>query len=206
MIKIKINPIYKSISLIKNKKEFVILFILSIGGVFVELLSIAAAIPIVIFLIEQDPIEKFRFLEPIFNYFSISTKEEIILFSLVAVFFVYLIRFFYLIFLNYYKNLFSFILAKNLKQELVDGYLSQNYSYFFNQNSSKFVKNIIVEISHFSGNAVNSIFHIFIDIFVISTVLISLTVYQTSISIVIAIFLSLVGISLNYFSKNRIKN
>ena len=86
MIKIKINPIYKSISLIKNKKEFVILFILSIGGVFVELLSIAAAIPIVIFLIEQDPIEKFRFLEPIFNYFSISTKEEIILFSLVAVF------------------------------------------------------------------------------------------------------------------------
>ena len=59
-------------------------------------------------------------------------------------------------------------------------------------------------MSQFTGNAINSIFYIFIDLFVISTVLISLIFYEPIISFIIAIFLCLVGLTLNSFSKDRV--
>jgi ATP-binding cassette, subfamily B, bacterial PglK len=198
------NTFEKSLYLIKNKKQFYFLFFLSLIGVFVELLSVAVVIPVVVFLIEQDPIEKFQILKPIFNYLSISNKNEIISFSLFAIIIVYFFRFSFLIYLNYYKNLFSYNLSLNIKRDLIDKYLSQKYSYFFNENSSRLIKNVIVEVSQFTGNAINSIFYIFIDLFVISTVLISLIFYEPIISFIIAIFLCLVGLTLNSFSKDRV--
>ena len=198
------NILEKTLNLIQNKNQLYILFFLSLIGVFVELLSIAAVIPVVVFLIEENPIEKFQFLNHLFTFFSISSKEQIISYCLFLIVIVYFLRFLFLIFLNYYKNLFSYNLNVNLKSELVDKYLSQNYSYFFNQNSSKFTKNIIVEVSQFSGNVVGSIFHILIDLFVITTVFISLIFYQPLITIIIALFLILIDFVLNIFSKNMI--
>ena len=198
------NTFEKSLNLIKNKKQFYFLFFLSLIGVFVELLSVAIVIPVVVFLIEQDPIEKFQILKPIFNYLSISNKNEIIAFSLFAIVIVYFFRFLFLIYLNYYKNLFSYNLSLNVKRDLIDKYLSQRYSYFFNDNSSRLIKNVIVEVSQFTGGAINSIFYIFIDLFVISTVLISLIFLEPVISFIIAIFLCFVGLILNSFSKGRV--
>ena len=198
------NTFEKSLNLIKNKKQFYFLFFLSLIGVFVELLSVAIVIPVVVFLIEQDPIEKFQILKPIFNYLSISNKKEIIAFSLFAIVIVYFFRFLFLIYLNYYKNLFSYNLSLNVKRDLIDKYLSQRYSYFFNDNSSRLIKNVIVEVSQFTGGAINSIFYIFIDLFVISTVLISLIFFEPVISFIIAIFLCFVGLILNSFSKGRV--
>ena len=194
----------KSLSLIKNKKQFYILLFLSFIGVFVELLSIAIVIPIVVFLIEQNPIEKFQNLEPILNFLSISTKDEIITFSLIGIVIVYFFRFLFLIFLHYYKNMFSYNLNLNMKKDLIEQYLSQKYSYFFNQNSSRLIKNIIIEISHFSGGIVDRIFYVFIDIFVILTVFISLISFKPIISLFIAFFLCLVGLTLNSFTKGRV--
>ena len=198
------NFLTKSLDLIDNKKQFYFLFFLSLVGVFVELLSIAIVIPVVVFLIEQDPIEKFQILKPIFNFLSISNKKEIIIFSLLGIAIVYFLRFLFLIFLNYYKNLFSYNLSLNIKRDLINNYLSQDYSYFFNENSSRLIKNIIVEASHFSGNLVDRIFYIFIDIFVISTVLISLIFFEPVISFIIATFLSFIALILFSFSKGRI--
>ena len=198
------NTFEKSLNLIKNKKQFYFLFFLSLIGVFVELLSVAIVIPVVVFLIEQDPIEKFQILKPIFNYLSISNKNEIIAFSLFAIVIVYFFRFLFLIYLNYYKNLFSYNLSLSVKRDLIDKYLSQRYSYFFNDNSSRLIKNVIVEVSQFTGGAINSIFYIFIDLFVISTVLISLIFFEPVISFIIAIFLCFVGLILNSFSKGRV--
>ena len=198
------NTFEKSLNLIKNKKQLYFLFFLSLIGVFVELLSVAIVIPVVVFLIEQDPIEKFQILKPIFNYLSISNKNEIIAFSLFAIVIVYFFRFLFLIYLNYYKNLFSYNLSLNVKRDLIDKYLSQRYSYFFNDNSSRLIKNVIVEVSQFTGGAINSIFYIFIDLFVISTVLISLIFFEPIISFIIAIFLCFVGLILNSFSKGRV--
>ena len=198
------NFFIKAISLIKNKKQLYFLFFFSIIGVFVELLSIAIVIPIVVFLIEQNPIEKFQNLEPILNFLSISTKDEMITFCLIGIVIVYLFRFLFLVFLHYYKNLFSYNLNLNIKKDLIDQYLSQKYSYFFNQNSSRLIKNIIIEISHFSGGIVDRIFYVFIDIFVILTVFISLISFKPIISLFIAFFLCLVGLTLNSFTKGRV--
>ena len=65
------NFFTKALSLIKDKKQLYLLFFFSIVGVFVELLSIAIVVPVVVFLIEQNPLEKFQILEPIFNFLSI---------------------------------------------------------------------------------------------------------------------------------------
>ena len=89
-----------------------------------ELLSIAAVIPAVIFLIEQNPIEKFLFLEPILKYFLLMSKYDVVLYSLIFITIIYFIRFLFLIFLNYYKNLFSYYLSLEIKSELVNKYLS----------------------------------------------------------------------------------
>ena len=120
----KKNFFTKAFSLIKDKKQLYFLFFLSVVGVFVELLSIAIVIPVAVFLIEQNPIEKFQILKPIFNFLSISTKNEIIAFSLLGIVIVYFFRFLFLIFLHYYKNLFSYNLNLNIKKDLIDQYLS----------------------------------------------------------------------------------
>ena len=198
------NFFTKAFSLIKNKKQLYFLFFFSIIGVFVELLSIAIVVPVVVFLIEQNPLEKFQTLEPIFNFLSISTKNEIITFSLLGIVIVYFFRFSFLIFLHYYKNLFSYNLNLNVKKDLIDQYLSQKYSYFLNQNSSRLIKNIIVEVGHFVGGAVDHMFYIFIDIFVIITVFASLMFFEPFISLIIAFFLILVGLILNALSKGRV--
>lgn len=198
------NVFEKSLSLIKDKRQLYFLFFFSLIGVFVELLSIAIVVPVVVFLIEQNPIEKFQILQPIFNIFSISTKNEIIAFSLLGIVIVYFFRFLFLIFLNYYRNIFSYNLLMNIKKDLIDKYLSQKYSYFFNENSSRLIKNITVEAGHFSGNAVDRIFYIFIDTFVISTVFISLILFEPIISMFIAIFLCSIALILNRFSKGRV--
>ena len=66
---------------------------------FVELLSIAVVVPIVVFLIEQDPVEKYEILKPIFSFFSIQSKDDIINLGLIGIIAVYSFRFIFLIFL-----------------------------------------------------------------------------------------------------------
>lgn len=199
------NTAHKIFKLINDKKILYFLFFLSIGGVFVELLSIAAIIPLVIFLLEENPIEKFEILKPIFLFFNLNNKVDIVNFGIIFILLVYLIRFFYLTFLNFYKNFFSFKLSIDIKNNLLSLYLSQNYSYFTNQNTSRLVKNMIVETSQFTGNAISSLINIFIDFIVIFLVMISLLFYQFKITIIISLFLITVGIVINSFSRNNIQ-
>ena len=87
-------------------------------------------------------------IETINNLFEAS-PSEIFLYLLIIFLFFYIIKIIFLIFYNWFEGNFLYSYRENLSSRVFKQYLTQNYNYFYNRNSSEFIRNLITEVDQF---------------------------------------------------------
>ena len=77
-------------------------------------------------------------------------KTEILTYLLLTFLFFYLIKIVFLTVYNWLESNFLYTYKENLSSKVFREYLNQDFSYFYNRNSSEFIRNLITEVSQFT--------------------------------------------------------
>ena len=74
---------------------------------------------------------------------------EIISYLLLTFLLFYIVKIIFLTFYQWFESKFLYSYKENLSSKVFKEYLGQNFSYFYNRNSSEFIRNLITEVDLF---------------------------------------------------------
>ena len=188
----------------KFKKKFYIFFLIAFFSVFLEAISIGALYPFLSVLFTND-IPNESFFQKIFSFFS--DKEVLedfpVLSFLAFAVILFVLKNLYLIFTKIWQETLLKNLRMNLYNKLLSYYLSKEYVFHLNTNSSILIRNlkygvdhVVVAISQLMVLASETL--IFISIFVV------LAIIEAKTLITIIFFILLPAIIFGYFMRKYV--
>mgnify|MGYP001334205046 CR=1 FL=1 len=83
------------------------------------------------------------------NDFFKFDKTEFFFYLLLIFLIFYIIKIVFLTFFNWFESNFLYSFRENLSSKVFKKYLNQNFSYFYNRNSSEFLRNLMTEVEQF---------------------------------------------------------
>ena len=131
--------------------------------------------------------------------------EKIIFISIIAVVSIYIIKSFYMIFFSYWKSYVIVRMNNDISKRLFKKYIFSPYSYFFEKNSSEFLRNIYSE-SRYINQAVDNSFKLLIELFSIVIILIVLFLFDFKSSFSLMLFFVTFFLIFNFISSKRFIN
>lgn len=183
--------------------KFFILFLLIVFATFLEVLSIAVIVPVI--TVFQNP----EFLKEYFQYFDILKNlrhSEQIIITLFFLCLIFVCKFFFLIFVNYYQFKFSMNLQSEISKKLIQNYIQMPYKNFFKVDSSQIIRNVMSEPGMFVTGVLIPVIFLLTEFFVIFGLTI-LLVYNIGIkSLSIIITFGLCGFLYIFFTKKIFKH
>jgi ABC-type multidrug transport system fused ATPase/permease subunit len=185
-----------------QKKYFYFLFIILLFLSLVETLSIGVFIPLIT---QFFSIEKSQFLNNFFSKLGLANTEniftnEILIFFLLMI---YVLRFFLILFCNWYNKSFEAEAAKFLTNKLYKKYLNLNYVDFIEKNSSIMAKNITSEIRVFIG-ALSATVYLYTEFFILLSIICFLLYLSFLTSTIIFIFLGLFAFFIHFIFNKKL--
>ena len=173
---------YKIKDLIKNfysiiklfdLKNFYILSFLIVATMFLEVLSIGLIIPIIAILENENFVNDFSHNAP---FLADMTHLEQISFILLLLCLVFVIKFCFLVLVNYKQYKYSMYLQSSISNKLIQKYLTMPYENYFRLKSSEILRNIKEE----SGNFVHGVLIPVVNIMTELLVIIGITILLIS--------------------------
>ena len=136
---------------------FFLLFFILIG-MLLEILGIGLIIPFLENITENNN-TRFSFINSILIFAGVENQSQSIIFFALLLFLVFFIKTIFMIFLTYKQNVFLQNLNADVTIRLYNNYLSQNYNFFVQRNSSDLNKNLFTDTSYFNVfcNAITTI-------------------------------------------------
>ena len=131
--------------------------------------------------------------------------EKIITIIILTAILVYFLKAIYLIFFSWWKSKFILHINNNISERLFNKYIYSPYEYFFNKNSSEFLRNVFGEaryINLFIDALLKALVEIF-SIIIVITVLLSIEFKITIFTFLLFIFLAFF---FNFFLTKKIKS
>ncbi len=187
----------------EQRKNSVYFLILLFFSTIFEGLSIALVFPLIKIILDPSYLDylngKISFLE-IGNL----SNEKIIVFTLILIASVYFFKTIYLIFFSWWKSNFIFKMNNDISNRLFNKYIYSPYSYFFNRNSSEFIRNIYEE-SRYINQSIDGFFKMIIEIFSTLIILIVLLTIQFKITFFMIIFFGVFALTFNFIFSKKIK-
>ena len=162
-IKIFFNTLDKN-----HKKQLSIMSIIIFLSVFFDTMGIGMIIPIINILIDNNLIDKFPFLSPVFNLLGNPDEKVLLLYFVIFLALIFLIKNFFLGLLTWKKSYFTYSIQNYYSKKLMNIYLKKPYSFHVNNNSSKLINTIVNETSLASGQFIISIIDLVIDAMIIA--------------------------------------
>ena len=172
-----------------SKKAFFVFFIVLIGTS-LELLGIGIVFPIVKIVETPELIYKLPFVDKYADVYGQPSYDQIVIFTMLGLVFVYLIKTIFLGFSAFVQSNFIFSLSAKASSNLFNLYLFQPYIYHLRRNSSEMIRIVSNDVSMLSS-LVQSLFLILSEIFVISGALIILIIVEP-IGAIITLFVFLI--------------
>ena len=184
---------YKIKDLIKNfysiiklfdLKNFYILSLLILAAMFLEVLSIGLIIPIIAILENENFVNDFFHNVPLI---ADTTHLEQISFILLLLCLVFIVKFCFLVLVNYKQYKYSMYLQSAISNKLIYKYLTMPYENYFTLKSSKILRNIKEESGSFVHGVLIPVINIMTELLVIIgiTILLVSQVGVSSFSIIL---------------------
>ena len=146
-----------------DKKKTIILIIISLFGSFLELVSLGAAIPLILVIVEND-ISNYPIVNNFFLFFEANSSEQRIFLSIILFLLGFFIRSIFLIYVNIFRLNYSYKLNINLSKKIHENILNQSILYFTKNKISTLIQHNYSEVGLLSGNLVTSVIQIIIDL------------------------------------------
>lgn len=192
-----LNKVKESLNLIDivDKKKFHILcFMILIGGL-IELVSIASLYQIIKIFSLGTEIKEDPFINGVLKYFNIQNFSQALIFFTLFLLLIFFIKVIFLSCLNFFQNRFIFNLQSNLSKKLFNHYISQNFIFHLDNNSSSILRNLKDDISLFCIGIIQPTMNIILEFFII-ILIIGLLIYiepaVVSSSLIFLLFFALI--------------
>jgi len=167
---------------------------------------------IVFFIILLSLLEilTFSLLQPIINFYSESSSENIFIYKIaffknlkvydiLALFFIFfIIRAILYIYISFKKNQFIFHINNFLSNTIFENYIYQEYLFFIENKTSDMISVIINEVEKFSYRLIDNIINLFTETFIVAAILIFLLINFFNETIILSL-VTLIFFSLFYF-------
>lgn len=165
------NKIYKINNILNNKQKtyLIVLFFLTIITIFFEVFSISLIIPVMQSIFGGNVDNKFNFIFMLNDFFNFNFENPVVI-ILTFIAFIYFIKSIYIQFFFWFKGKFSYNLITSISKKIYKVYLFKKINFFFNKNSSDFIKNITVETERFSLGYVEHVLSIFVEILIVLSI------------------------------------
>ena len=131
-----------------QKKSLLFLFIFMSFSTILEMVGLGFIFSIV-GVLNPDTIQSNLFINKLKFFFSLKTNE-IISYLLIIFLLFYLLKIIFLTFYNWYESKFLYSYKEYLSSKVFKEYLNQNFSYFYNRNTSELIRNLMTEVDQFS--------------------------------------------------------
>ena len=196
----------------KEKINFFLIVFFAIIQAFLELISIAAVIPFITFLLKPEELNNYQFFSDFLYSINFLEHENFIVVLCLVFCAIFLIKNIFIVLIN--KKTFEFIFKfrTSLHIDLLNKVLHQNYLFFVNQGFSKINNILSEEINNYSVNTVKPTINLFREI-IICIGLFLLVTYTGHlenlifiIPFLIILILKKINRSIQDWSKTRIQN
>ncbi len=173
----------------KQKRLCILIFITSFLGSIIETMGISAILPFVELLFRPEDVMNYTWGQLIGHIFNCSNNSEIIIISGGLIICVYILKNFYLI------NQVKFQIKKvndirwNLSAQIIHSYMSRDYIFFTNTNSSVLLRGIDTDVSA-TTDVMGNLFKLFSELMTVSLIIVYLLYTNILMSILIAIVIS----------------
>ena len=140
---------YADLKYLFKKKEKFQISLLLIGSIimaFFEVVGVASILPFMSMVLDPDQISSNQILSFLFNFFNFDNVETFLFYSGVAVLVLLAFSNFFSAFMYWAITYFSKMQGHIISMRLLKHYLSNNYLFFIERNSSDLGKNILSEI------------------------------------------------------------
>ena len=131
-----------------QKKSLSLLFGFMCISTILEMIGLGFIFSIVGTLLVSTNTKSNLFINKLSTFFELD-KTEIVSYLLLIFLFFYIVKIAFLIFYNWYESKFIYSFQQDLSSKVFKEYLNQNLSYFYNRNSSEFVRNLMTEVDQF---------------------------------------------------------
>ncbi|MBD1156603.1 ABC transporter ATP-binding protein [Pelagibacterales bacterium SAG-MED20] len=171
---------------------------------FLEMLSIGIMIPLVNIIFNPEGTTN-----EVFSSILKSSKDSLSLnyisLSILAIFFVYLLKYLFLVFYTFFQSKVLLVIKAELSKKLFNHYLTRDYTFHFKNSSAKLIRNTIQEVDTLMNSFVGPFFTFFL-LLLMSMFVLGLLFYYSFVSSLIVLFIfGMFGISLALFIKNKIR-
>jgi len=168
-----------------QKKKISVLIFLSFIASCAEILNLAIILPIInTFLGTNDSFFNGILLN-LFNAFNFQVKNTLLVLIVIFVFFL-IIKSFFLIFVAWKTNNFVFKFIKDVSDKLFFQYLSTDFKYIMQKNSSELSRNLISELDQLNLN-LNSFIFVILEIFILLGIITFLLILNPIATIILSL-------------------
>ncbi len=198
--RLKFNQIFNILS--KNeKKQVIVIFILSFIGIFLDLFGIGMIFPILEIITSDGDtfLSKFEITDQFFKYKD-KNATILIVISFFLVFF--LLKTIFSTFLIWYEKRFVYLTTYKLGSKLLSQYLRENILDLINKKQSEIVRNILVEAGLFITGIIFNILKLILEFILVAGIAIIIIYFDPFSSIIsLSIVASFVVIYIFVFKK-----
>ena len=187
-----------------QKKALVLLTALLIIGMFLEVLGLGILLPIITLILNPDEISV---LTKNFTFISLDSfsYQEMVLWSLISIAFIYFIKAAFLVFITYKQNIIIENLGAYLATKLYQKYLYQEYAKYIYRDLSEIIKNIQIEIGYFTIFC-RSLLALFVEITLTLSILLTIIYIEPLGAIVVGLFFGVLSFFYFHMTKRKIKS
>jgi ATP-binding cassette, subfamily B, bacterial PglK len=189
----------------KERKNFLILLVFLIIGLFIEALGLGIIVPMISFFFDDNLI---RYKSKLGEYFpeilEYSNQEILIVFISVLII-LFLLRSFFLIFITYLNNRFIYGVKENMAIKLYNSLLFKDEILFDETNSNDHINLIQVELEKFI-NYLKSYTTLLIEIFFIITILSVMLYFEFNLTLLLVAYLAIFPLFLFIYYKKKIRH
>jgi len=148
----------------EDKNKFIFLISLIIGLSFSEVLIFSLLPEILSFFSDSKTYKNF-FLDFLYNY-KFNFLSILLLF-----FIIFFLRSILVMIVSYWKSDLVKGINDNVSEKIYKNYLSHDYYFFINNNSSYLISNVIVEVEKFSYRVIDALIYLITEAFIIIAVI-----------------------------------
>src|SRR5690625_311927 len=160
----------------REKKKFIVLFLMMIVAAIFETVGIGMIVPFVGIVTNPNMIQEQAVLSYIYKLFNFQSTTAFVIFSVVLLLTVFILKNLYLLLFNYAQLRVVLNQQVKLSKELFKEYLTKPYLFHLQRNTADLLRNVNGEVPKVFQGIIMSGFQLFTEILVITCILILLLV------------------------------
>jgi len=141
----------------KQKKKLVFLAFIIFVDAFVELLGVTIILPFINAIMSPEKLLENKIVSWFYELFHMKSSNELIIWMATVIIVVYVLKNIFLIYMYNLQYRFSYYGKKEMQNALMRYYISQDYTFFLNLNSSELIRNINTDPEMFYTAVLNTL-------------------------------------------------